>query len=253
MRKKLKITGLIHRRSAFSLIEMLVVISIIALILAILLPALSASRRLAQNLQCVARMREIGFEFRDFADDFTARTRGDSDDYGPNAFKIEDFVDSMYRIDEFWVDAPPAPLLQYESDRERMMCAAGPKTLFRRYKVTAFQHAVWPLENVSLAVNRRLFRDGIRPGIKIVTSKILNHPDVPLLLDVDGAAAVNADQEPFYIAPPTEVEDAYQGGGYWFPSFRHGNKLNVAFVGGHVASSRTPLQEPTWRWAYRPD
>ncbi|MFQ5411945.1 MAG: prepilin-type N-terminal cleavage/methylation domain-containing protein, partial [Phycisphaerae bacterium] len=100
MRKKQLITGRHNRRTGFSLIEMLVVISIIALILAILLPALSASRRLAQNLQCVARMREIGFEFRAFADDFTVRSRGDSEDHGSNAFKIEDFVDSMYRIDE---------------------------------------------------------------------------------------------------------------------------------------------------------
>lgn len=253
MRKKRTVIEPDDRRPAFSLIEMLVVISVIALILAIFLPALSASRRLAQNLQCVARMREIGFEFRAFADDFTVRNRGDSEDHGPNAFRIEDFVDSMYRVDEFWTDAPHSPLLRYDSDRELMMCAAGPKTLYRRYKVTAFQHEVWPLENVSLAVNRRLLRDGLRPGIRIVTSRILDYPDVPVLLDVDGAEAVRAGQEPFYIAPPTAVEDAYQDGGYWFPSFRHGKTLNVAFVGGHVASSKTPLQEPTWRWSYHPD
>lgn len=58
-----------RRSNAFSLIELLVVISIISLLIGILLPALSAARDRAQHAACQQHLRQIGIALHSYAAD----------------------------------------------------------------------------------------------------------------------------------------------------------------------------------------
>lgn len=59
--------------SAFSLVELLVVVTILAVLIAILLPALSGVRRQAKRTACASNLRQVGVAMREYLNDTNDR------------------------------------------------------------------------------------------------------------------------------------------------------------------------------------
>ena len=247
------------RRDAFTLLEMLVVMATIALLIAILLPALSSARGTVKALACSSNMRTVAMEFSLFAEGQNEAGRGDSERLGSGRFWMNDFVEQLYGIDEFWDLGENAKGTLGDSG-EAMLCPAAGAKLTKRRGLPCSTEAVGPAGNISVAANMRLFRGTVLfKGREVlapangtyVSAQIIHHPYVPLVMDVNGQEAAERGNSPFYTAPPVAGDyGPYATGRYWMPSDRHHGKMNVAFVGGHVLSSTSPEKE-RWDWGYQ--
>ena len=83
-----------RNRAAFTLVELLVVIGIIALLIALLMPALSAARSHAMTVRCAANLHDVGHAMQSYANDYGGRV--------PRGYYYSPFYEQGYIL---WAEA----------------------------------------------------------------------------------------------------------------------------------------------------
>jgi prepilin-type processing-associated H-X9-DG protein/prepilin-type N-terminal cleavage/methylation domain-containing protein len=252
------------RARAFTLVELLVSVAIIALLLAVALPMLGSTIRTARGFRCQMSLRSVAFDFQIFANDQLHGDRGDdARDLGPGRFRLATFQESQYGLDEFWrwgdgVDSHSFP---DTSNNDPMRCSEVRAPVTVRRNIPCTDGAIDPPQNVSFGFNARLQwseqvddRGRVRVTENQLTERILDdaHADsVPLAWDVDGALAAQRESLPIFSAPSLDSVGAFAADRFWYPGRRHNGAANFAFLDGHVKPSANPLSEPGWSWAYQ--
>ncbi len=114
------------RRNAFTLVEMLVVIAIIAVLAGLLLPALSSARASSRKAACKSNLRQIGLGLAMYADDWrlypTGRLRAGLSPYVPDLKLFHCPNDRVQRPDTYsscYMRGHPSAL---GDDREIVVC-----------------------------------------------------------------------------------------------------------------------------------
>lgn len=121
------------RRNAFTLIEILVVVAIIAMLAAILFPVFGRAREKARQSSCTSNLKQIGLALKQYAQDFDGSYPTSKSDYKNDPATPEDESLGVLRGSGFRAaDDPvslPSVLSPYIKNTQIFVCPSGREAL----------------------------------------------------------------------------------------------------------------------------
>jgi prepilin-type N-terminal cleavage/methylation domain-containing protein/prepilin-type processing-associated H-X9-DG protein len=203
-----------HKTKAFTLIELLVVIAIIALLMAVLMPALSRAREQGKRAVCLNNVKQLTFAWIMYADDnngkICAANVGHSDD---------GWVARMNSTDprDVQIEAMKAGhLYSYCSNLQLYRCPTGVRGEIRTYSIVSSMNTnIGSNEKGKVFKNRNDIRRPDERNVFVDEGKISNH-----------AYNVHHKEPRWKDLPP----------------LRHGDGTNFSFADGH---------SEYWKWEDR--
>ena len=128
---KHRLNYILHRKPihAFTLVELLVVISIIALLMSILMPSLNKARKQATRIDCAVRLRQQGIALSTYAQDYKGKY---PPAVPPGAWPMGAMTDNYGASDDNPVGSPILVVEEYLNNYKMLYCPQQDKTYKHR-------------------------------------------------------------------------------------------------------------------------
>jgi prepilin-type N-terminal cleavage/methylation domain-containing protein/prepilin-type processing-associated H-X9-DG protein len=212
---------------AFTLVELLVVIGIIAVLIALLMPALSAARSQAMTVRCAGNLADVGRAMHQYANDFKGKV--------PRGYYYSPYYQQGYIL---WAEA----LSRYVGrpvDEANMTAARDPIMAQQFRHIDVYQCPVFPNDEqaVDYVINSWIAGGG-DDGALINITKLKRSSEIVYLTE----ANVNREVERFGFhdvwAPahlPCDVNGKVQPEARVLNDERHRGQAQILYTDWHVA------------------
>ena len=228
------------RARGFTLIELLVVIAIIAILAAMLLPALAKAKAKAQQTSCVNNLKQLGYGMMMYLNDNHDTFPGcaSRNTYG---FHVEDWI--------YWRNTPPytlnkSPIVANLGtvDTNIFRCPLDKDDTYRRQTGAPYYNFSYSMNSSDLTGGRNVH--GMASIISGNTSYLFKLSNVRRPTD-----KIMLAEEVASLSPSDNKDRTYQAvidDGQWVPgnnrlTGRHSSKADITFADGHV-------QTEPWRF-----